>query len=166
MGEENTPPAPSVPSVPSVPSLDHPVYAEFDLGEYAEHLRGRMITLLQNPTRAFQRAYRKAAASASLGISNDEFWPFLAAVLDIQSVEQVETLADSMEPDALQWLFLFTVDDYDDSANVYGTRIEPHLFAVWNRWTTAQVKARAGRFTPPGGLPSAAAPAPLAAADE
>lgn len=93
------------------------------------------------------------------GIDDKDFVECLSVVLGMMT-EAVGEYVNNLPADAAQWLFFFTVDDFDGVT--FKTTIKPHLYRVWDDWVIARVKARAAR----GEESNRSETMPSAAADE
>jgi hypothetical protein len=125
-------------------TLNSPKFEELDLSAFDAEYAGQAVRVVINPSRAFRAEYRTACAAAVLGTNDADFLQCLAAVLD-KPVDEVADYVNNLPPDAAQWLFFFTIDNYNEAAGKFETSIPPHLFRLWDEWILRRVKAHAAQ---------------------
>lgn len=128
-----------------IPRLDRPQFEPFDLGAFSADYAGKTVNLLVNPTRGFKQAFVSASWDASFGNNADVMAAFVEAVIGAPPGKLDETIGD-VPDEVVQWLFLYTFDDFDGEK--FGTTIRPHLLVFWDEAKTRRVKAHAA----PGSL--------------
>jgi hypothetical protein len=125
----------------SIP-IQNPKYEDVSLAQFDSEYTGQVVRVMVNPSRAFRAQYRTACASAVLGADDKAFVECLSAVLDMPA-DKVGEYVNNLPPDLAQWLFFYTLDDYNGER--FETAIPPHLFKVWDAWVLARVKAHAAQ---------------------
>jgi hypothetical protein len=123
-------------------TLQNPKFEDIDLGTFDAEYAGQVVRVVVNPSRAFRAEYRKACAAAVLGTDDKDFTACLSAVLGMPA-DDVAGYVNNLPPDVAQWLFFYTLDDYNADAGRFETAIPPHVFRVWDGWVLARVKAHA-----------------------
>ena len=137
----------------------NPKYDDVDLASFDAEYAGQEVHVLVNPSRAFRASYNLACANAVVGIDDNDFVAWLSVILGMPP-EAASEYVNNLPADAAQWLFFFTVDDFDGKS--FKTTIKPYLYHVWDDWVIARVKARAAR----GEESNRSETMPSAAADE
>lgn len=134
--------------------IKSPRFEEIDLGTFDDEYAGMKVRVAVNPSRAFRAEYRRACANAVLGTDDKDFAACLSVVLGLPTEEAVAQV-NTLPPDAAQWMFFYTIDDYNAEAGRFETTIRPHLLQVWDDWVSQRVKAHAAR--PPASVLAALA---------
>ena len=137
--------------------IKNPRFEEIDLGTFDSEYAGMKVRVAINPSRAFRAEYRRACVNAVLGTDDKDFAACLSVVFGLSSKEAVGQV-NALPPDAAQWMFFYTIDDYNAETSRFETAIRPHLLQVWDDWVGQRVKAHAAR-PPASALQSLASPA-------
>jgi hypothetical protein len=137
-------------------TIQNPKYELIDLGKFNEEYAGQTVRVVVNPSRAFRAAYNAGAIEAIFGAGDEHFVELLAAVMGLPA-DEVNERMNSLPPDAAQWLFLYTLDNFN--GDKFETSIPPYLYRHWDDWVIKRVKAHAAQQKPLSGnetMPSAA----------
>jgi hypothetical protein len=116
-------------------------YVDFDLKEYDEAHAGKIIRLLQNPSREFRNAYVRS----STAYGSPEWLDLLMSVLGVENVAQVEAIIGPLDMEVTIWLFCGLLDEYDEATQKFGVVVRAFLFEVWDRYVRDQIKKHASR---------------------